>query len=206
MYQCANNSSHLLYAGVDEAGRGPIAGPVVAAAVILPKQHDLTARGLMDSKALSLKQRVHLYPAILRASVAWAVGVSSAREIDTHNILQASLLAMRRALLSLAVQPEAVLVDGLHSPQYPHAPVHAVVRGDQTVAAISAASVVAKVTRDWLMEKWDECYPGYGFAKHKGYPTAYHCKQLVLGVTPLHRRCFGPVRRQLEKEGVLDVN
>jgi len=182
-------------AGVDEAGRGPLAGPVVAAAVILDAARPI--EGLADSKKLSERQRDGLAGLIRERAQAWAVGRAEVEEIDALNILQASLLAMRRAVLALPVQPDRVLVDGNRCPSLPF-PVTAVVKGDATVAAISAASILAKVSRDREMIALDERYPGYGLAGHKGYPTREHLARLdQLGVSPIHRRSFAPVRRVL---------
>ncbi len=182
-------------AGVDEAGRGPLAGPVVAAAVILDAARPIA--GLADSKKLSERQRDGLAGLIRERAQAWAVGRAEVEEIDALNILQASLLAMRRAVLALPVRPDRVLVDGNRCPSLPF-PVTAVVKGDATVAAISAASILAKVSRDREMIALDARYPGYGLAGHKGYPTREHLARLDdLGATPIHRRSFGPVRRVL---------
>lgn len=183
----------LLVAGVDEAGRGPLAGPVVAAAVILDATRPIS--GLADSKKLSAKKRELLAIEIREKSLAWAIGRVDHEQIDRLNILQASLLAMKLAIESLGIAPDQVMVDGNQCPQI-HYPVEAVVRGDQTVAAISAASILAKVARDDEMLMLDSVYPGYGFAKHKGYPTSEHILALeTLGVTPVHRRSFAPVNR-----------
>lgn len=196
--------SKCYVAGVDEAGRGPLAGPVTAAAVILPEgidgEHDLLAQGLTDSKVLSPQKRAGLYSLIVDRAVAWSFGVSSVVEIDQINILQASLLAMRRALDHLDPRPTHVLVDGIHAPVCTYASVQTVIRGDAKIVAISAASIIAKVVRDTLMAVWDAHYPGYGFAQHKGYPTVLHHARLhALGVSPLHRRSFAPVARCLNK-------
>jgi ribonuclease HII len=186
-------------AGVDEAGRGPLAGPVVAAAVILDP--DDPVPGLRDSKQLSPARRETLYVEITRKAIAWAVGRAGVEEIDRLNILQASLLAMRRAVLLLDPAPGRVLVDGTHCPRM-DCPVEAIIGGDGTVAAISAASIIAKVTRDREMVELDRCYPGYGLAKHKGYPSREHLEALQrLGVTPLHRRSYAPVRKLLNTRG-----
>ena len=159
-------------AGVDEAGRGPIAGPVVAACVVLPPRHTLT--GIADSKQLTPAQREALYDAITRHALAWAIGLASPREIERYNILQASLLAMRRAVLALPIPPQRVLVDGKHAiPNLP-LPQQAVVGGDALEESIAAASIVAKVARDRIMRELDRLYPRYGFAQHKGYPTPLH--------------------------------
>ena len=184
-------------AGVDEAGRGPLAGPVVAAAVILdPARH---IAGLKDSKQLSPAQREILAVEIRSRSLAWAVAWADHEEIDRLNILQASLLAMARAVAALALEPSQVWVDGNRCPPVPQA-VTAIVKGDSKVPAISAASILAKVERDAAMCRLDAIYPGYGFAVHKGYPTPAHLAALdAHGVCAVHRRTFGPVRRCLEK-------
>lgn len=185
----------VLVCGVDEAGRGPLAGPVSAAAVILDPEHSIA--GLADSKKLSEKQRDRLAPVIRERALAWAVAHAEVEEIDRLNILQATLLAMRRAVLALHIQPQQVLVDGLHCPQT-GIPSQAIVRGDSKVAAISAASILAKTARDALMLQLHEQYPHYGFAEHKGYPTAAHLAALrVHGVSAVHRRSFRPVRELL---------
>jgi len=188
------NISRALITGVDEVGRGPLAGPVVAAAVILPAQHSLN--GLTDSKKLTEKQRVRLAAEIQQQAIGWALGRAEVAEIDSINILQASLLAMQRAVLALPVITEQVLVDGNHCPSLPATyQVEAIIKGDSTVPAISAASIIAKVTRDAEMVALDAEFPGYGFAQHKGYPTPAHRAALkTLGVTPIHRRSFAPVQ------------
>jgi len=178
-------------AGSDEVGRGPLAGPVFAAAVILDPNQPI--EGLRDSKKLSEKKREALYEVIQSKALSYAVAQASPKEIDEYNILQASLLAMKRAVLDLSVVPTHVLVDGNRLPDLPM-PATAIIRGDQTEAAIQAASILAKVTRDRLMVKLDEQYPGYGFARHKGYPTKAHREALTrLGVTDIHRLTFKPV-------------
>jgi ribonuclease HII len=187
----------LLVAGVDEVGRGPLAGPVVAAAVILDPARPIV--GLADSKKLSEARREALAPIIREQALAWALGRAEVEEIDAINILQASLLAMRRAVLALSVAPEFALIDGNRCPKLP-CPAEAVVKGDSRVAAISAASIIAKVARDHEMVALDAQYPGYGLAGHKGYPSPAHLAALQqLGVTPIHRRSFAPVRRLLEE-------
>jgi ribonuclease HII len=187
-----------LLCGVDEAGRGPLAGPVVAAAVILDPAHAIT--GLADSKQLSARRREELAVAIRSQARAWAVASASVEEIDALNILQATLLAMRRAVAGLAVAPELVLVDGLHCPAL-DAPTRGIVNGDATVAEISAASILAKVTRDAEMQLLHSLHPQYGFDRHKGYPTAAHVAALrAHGVSAAHRRSFAPVRRVIEGE------
>ena len=182
-------------AGVDEVGRGPLAGPVVAAAVILDPHHPI--EGLADSKALSEKARLRLDERVRNHALAWAIGRAEVEEIDQINILQASLLAMRRAVLALRPQPQHALIDGNRCPDLPCSS-EAIIKGDQSVAAISAASIIAKVSRDQEMVEMDELYPGYGFISHKGYPTKLHMASLWrLGVTPIHRRSFGPVKKVL---------
>ena len=189
-----NDTVGHIVAGVDEVGRGPLAGDVIAAAVILP-DHPLA--GLTDSKALSASRRATLFEMIRNEAKSWALGRSSVAEIDELNILQASLLAMRRAVESLALQPTLVLVDGNRLPQWPYE-ARAIVKGDLKEPAISAASIVAKVVRDREMVELDRRYPGYGLATHKGYPTRAHLAALkALGMSPIHRRSFGPVKRLL---------
>lgn len=178
--------------GVDEAGRGPLAGPVFAAAVMLADPSPI--HGLADSKKLTAKRRDVLAGEIKRHALAWAIASATVEEIDEMNILQASLLAMRRAVLALAVQPAAIMVDGIHVPKV-NMPAQAVVQGDASVPAISAASILAKVARDALMLELHGLYPDYGFDRHKGYGTALHMAALRrLGATPAHRRSFAPVR------------
>ena len=182
----------LLVAGVDEAGRGPLAGPVCAAAVILDPRRPIA--GLDDSKRLSPARRAELEPEIQVRSLAWSLAFASAVEIDRLNILQATLLAMRRAVLALDPSPVRVLVDGNRCPNLDR-PARAIVGGDGLIPAIAAASILAKVARDRLMERLDLDYPGYGFARHQGYPTAEHREALVrLGPCAEHRRSFAPVR------------
>ena len=189
-------SSDSIVAGVDEVGRGPLAGDVVAAAVILG---DSPPAGLTDSKALSPRQRERLAETIRSEAVAWSLGRATVAEIDELNILQASLLAMRRAVEALSLQPSLVLVDGNHLPRWSYE-ARAVIKGDLSEPAISAASIVAKVTRDSEMVILDDLYPGYGFAAHKGYPTKAHLAALAsLGVSPGHRQSFGPVKRLLAR-------
>ena len=183
-------------AGVDEVGRGPLAGPVVAAAVILDPQRPVA--GLKDSKKLSERRREALALEIRERALAWSLGRAEVEDIDRINILQASLLAMQRAVEGLGVTPQLVLVDGNRCPPLQVA-ARAVVKGDDRVAAISAASILAKVSRDREMVELDERYPGYGLAQHKGYPSKLHLEALQrLGVTPIHRRSYAPVRRLLE--------
>jgi len=181
--------------GVDEAGRGPLAGPVVAAAVILDPKRPIA--GLDDSKKLSEKKRLQLAEEIRRTAIAWAVAEASVEEIDQINILQASLLAMCRAVEQLSVPPESALVDGNKCPRLA-IPVEAIVKGDGKIASIAAASILAKTMRDAKMRALHEHYPHYGFDRHMGYPTAAHFAALrVHGASPVHRRTFGPVAEQL---------
>jgi ribonuclease HII len=179
-------------AGVDEVGRGPLAGPVVAAAVILDPARPIA--GLADSKTLSARRREALAAAVRDSALAWALGRAEVAEIDALNILQASLLAMRRAVAALTRAPRLALIDGNRCPELPCAAL-ALIGGDRRVAVISAASILAKVARDAEMVELDACYPGYGLAGHKGYPTAAHRAALLrLGPSPVHRCSFGPVR------------
>lgn len=188
----------MYIAGVDEVGRGPLAGPVVTAAVILNPNKPIP--GLRDSKQLSEKQREKFSEIIQEAALCFAYGRAEVEEIDQLNILQASLLAMRRAVLNLSISPEEVWVDGNYCPVLPY-PVKSIIRGDQTVPAISAASILAKVKRDREMVEWDRCYPGYGLAQHKGYPTKTHLEAIQqYGVSAIHRKSFGPVKSQLNKK------
>ena len=188
-------------AGVDEVGRGPLAGPVVAAAVILRPDCDI--RGLTDSKQLSAATRARLTQLIMARASAWAIAWADAAEIDALNILGASMLAMRRAVDRLGVAPDHVQVDGNRCPRLARTcTVEALVGGDASVPAISAASILAKTWRDACMERLEQRYPGYGFARHKGYPTAAHRETLLrLGPCAAHRRSFGPVARLLDGGG-----
>jgi ribonuclease HII len=182
----------LYTAGIDEAGRGPLAGPVVAAAVILDPARPVS--GLKDSKMLTAADRERLAAEIQASALAWGVGAADHEEIDRFNILQATHLAMLRAVAALTQRPELVLVDGNRSPSF-GVMTRTVIGGDATVAAISAASIVAKVTRDALMISMAERYPGYGFEQHKGYATDLHRDALIrLGPSPIHRMTFAPVR------------
>jgi ribonuclease HII len=182
----------VLVAGVDEAGRGPLAGPVCAAAVILDPARPVA--GVADSKTLTHTRREALDAEIRERSLAWAIAWASAEEIDRINILQASLLAMQRAVAALAVRPVRVLVDGNRCPDL-DCETRAVIGGDGSVLSIGAASILAKVARDRLMCELDLRFPGYGFAGHKGYPTRSHIEALRrLGPCTEHRRSFGPVR------------
>ena len=184
-----------IIAGVDEAGRGPLAGPVCAAAVVLDPERPI--EGLNDSKKLSAKKREALEPVIKERARAWAVAWGSVEEIDSLNILEATLLAMRRAVEGLGITPDLVLVDG-NRPPHLAVPVETIVKGDAKVPAISAASILAKTARDRLMTEAAQTYPGYGFEVHAGYGTKRHLEALkTLGVTPLHRRSFEPVKSML---------
>jgi len=185
-----------LVAGVDEAGRGPLAGSVVAAAVILDARYPID--GLADSKQLSAAQRDVLEIEIKQRAHAWAIAEATSREVDEINILQASLLAMKRALLALAHKPWQVLIDGNRLPDLDGYRMRAVIRGDALEPCISAASILAKTHRDRQMLALDRQYPEYQFARHKGYPTALHRELLKKhGVSPVHRRSFAPVRELL---------
>ncbi|WP_320836836.1 ribonuclease HII [Zhongshania sp.] len=187
-----------LTAGVAEVGRGPLCGDVVTAAVILDPARPIS--GLNDSKKLTEKRREALFVEIQEKALSFCIARASVAEIDEINILQASLLAMHRAVAGLSIQPEYVLVDGNKVPKWPYK-AEAVVKGDSRVPAIAAASILAKVTRDREMIALDGVYPGYGMAGHKGYPTKVHMEALQrLGVTPIHRRSYAPVRAMLESE------
>ncbi len=189
------DADQKLICGVDEAGRGPLAGPVFAAAVILDPTRPV--EGLRDSKKLSEAQRNALAEQIKNRALAWSVAQCSVQEIDSLNILQASMLAMRRAVEGLSVQPTLALIDGNRCPVMPVRS-EAIVKGDDKVAAISAASILAKTARDALLIALHETYPHYAFDQHKGYPTALHLERLKLhGVSPVHRRSYAPVRNLL---------
>lgn len=185
-----------LIAGVDEVGRGPLVGAVVTAAVILDPARPIV--GLADSKKLSEKRREALYEEIVAKALCWSLGRAEPEEIDRLNILHATMLAMQRAVAGLSLVPDMVLIDGNRCPVLPMRS-QAVVKGDSRVAEISAASILAKVTRDREMIELDRLFPEYGFAQHKGYPTAFHLEKLAaLGATQHHRCSFAPVRRTLE--------
>jgi ribonuclease HII len=192
-------AGHVHIAGVDEAGMAPLAGPVVAAAVVLPRSYKL--KGLDDSKkVLDPERRCQLAEAVKRDAVVWGVGRAEVEEVDQLNIYHAGLLAMRRAVEALALIPDFVLVDARRIPHCP-APQRGIIHGDALSASIAAASMIAKTTRDALMAEYDMQYPGYGFAVHKGYPTPQHEEALrTLGACPLHRRSFAPVREALGLE------
>jgi ribonuclease HII len=190
----------ILVAGIDEAGRGPIAGEVFASAVILDQGCDIT--GIVDSKKLSSNVRDRLCKEIKAAAISWAVSSASVAEIDQINILQASMLAMKRAIALLDVRPDLVLVDGNHVPSGIDIEVQSIIRGDQTEKVISAASIVAKVARDGRMMELHEQFPQWMFDSHKGYPTKQHIEIINdIGVTPYHRRTFAPVKRVIELQG-----
>jgi ribonuclease HII len=187
----------ILVAGVDEAGRGPIAGEVFAAAVILDK--DCEIAGIVDSKKLSSNARDRLCKEIKSAAISWAVSFATVAEIDQMNILQASMLAMKRAVALLNERPDLVLVDGNHVPGGMDIEVRSIIRGDQTEKVISAASIIAKVARDGRMRGLHEQFPQWMFDAHKGYPTKRHIEIIKdIGLTPYHRRTFGPVKRVIE--------
>ena len=186
----------ILIAGVDEVGRGPLAGPVVAAAGILDPANPIA--GLADSKKLTEKRREALSLEIKEKALAWSIARAEVEEIDRINILQASLLAMKRAVETLSHSPELALIDGNHCPEL-DCRMEAIIKGDSKEPAISAASILAKVARDNEMVEMEQAYPGYGFAKHKGYPTQQHRDAILkLGITPIHRRSYAPVQRMLE--------
>ena len=188
--------AHLLTCGVDEAGRGPWAGPVTAAAVILDPKRPIA--GLTDSKKLSEAARDRLAPEIRERALAWAVAEASPEEIDRLNIREATFLAMTRAIASLSAKPGAILIDGNALPKNLPAPARAIVKGDLTEPAISAASILAKTHRDAQMKAFCAAHPGYGFSQHKGYGTAAHAEALArLGPCAIHRMSFAPVRAAL---------
>ncbi len=190
------HSGYRYIAGTDEAGRGPLAGPVVAAAVILhPGQ---TIAGVNDSKKISERQRETLFPTIMAEAYAVAVGICDHDEIDRLNILRASLEAMRRAITSLPVSPDFILIDGTFKVAL-ELPQRTIIKGDSLSTSIAAASIIAKVTRDRLMVEYDALYPGYGFAGHKGYPSAAHREAVArLGPCPIHRKSFKGVKEQVK--------
>ena len=188
---------NYLVAGVDEAGRGPLAGPVVAAAVILDPLRPID--GLADSKILSERQRDSLFEIIKAVALSWSVGIASVEEIDEFNILQATLLAMQRAVNGLAIQPDKVLIDGNRLPDL-LIPAQAIVKGDSKVKAISAASILAKVERDSIMVDYHQKYPDFSFHLHKGYGTGQHITEIEqFGILPIHRKTFNPVKTLLSQ-------
>ncbi|MCF3128211.1 ribonuclease HII [Acinetobacter soli] len=191
--------TNLFVAGVDEAGRGPLVGSVVAAAVILDPDHPIA--GLNDSKKLTEKKREKLFIEIQEKALAWSIAEATHTEIDELNILQATFLAMRRAVDGLQQQPMKVIVDGNQIPKGMTIACEAIVGGDATHAEISAASILAKVTRDRQMVELDQKYPLFGFAKHKGYPTKAHFEAIAqYGVIDEHRRSYAPVKRALSQD------
>jgi ribonuclease HII len=194
-----------LFAGVDEAGRGPLAGPVVAAVVVLRDGQIID--GVRDSKKLTARRRADLYTQIKSEAADWAVGIAVVDEIDRLNILGGTMLAMRRAIDSLQLMPQSLLIDGNQLPDLPPAfasLTQTLVGGDDICPAIGAASILAKVDRDRMMEELHNQYPGYGFDRHKGYPTVAHRQALIeLGVTPVHRMSFRPVREAAEAAGLI---
>ncbi|MES2624545.1 MAG: ribonuclease HII [Pseudomonadota bacterium] len=193
---CLTGNLSQFIAGVDEVGRGPLAGDVVAAVVILDQAHGI--KGLADSKQLTPERREELYEEIKSRAIAFAVARASVAEIDQINILQASFLAMRRAVEALQRKPDFIYVDGNRCPRWSYTS-EAVVKGDSKIASIAAASILAKVTRDREMQDLDKTYPGYGLAQHKGYPTAFHLQALQeLGPCAIHRRTFRPVAELLQ--------
>lgn len=185
----------MLICGIDEAGRGPLAGPVVAAAVVLDPLQPV--QGLDDSKKLTSIRRNELAVEIKQKAKAWTIASADVDEIDNLNILYASMLAMKRCVEALLIIPTLVMVDGPYCPEINY-PVKAVIKGDRKIPAISAASILAKVARDMEMTALDKKYPGYGFSSHKGYPTRAHIRALrELGISPIHRKSFTPVRNML---------
>ena len=188
-------TQNILVAGVDEAGRGPLAGPVVAAAVILDPLKPI--EGLADSKILSERKRDSLFDIIKIYALSWSVGMASVEEIDEFNILQATLLAMQRAVNGLAIQPDEALIDGNRLPDL-LIPAQAIIKGDSKVQAISAASILAKVERDKIMVDYHKKYPDFSFHLHKGYGTGQHLSEIgQFGFLPIHRKSFNPVRTMI---------
>lgn len=189
----------FIVAGVDEAGRGPLAGPVFAAAVVLNPMRPIV--GLADSKTLSESKRDSLYPIIKEAALSWSIAQASVEEIDRLNILQATLLAMKRAVDGLPIRPDQVLIDGNRLPDL-SIPAQAIVKGDSKVQAISAASILAKVERDKLMVDYHRCYPEFSFHVHKGYGTKQHLAEIgQYGFLDVHRKTFNPVKTMLREQG-----
>lgn len=195
-YESACRDRYTVVCGIDEAGRGPLAGPVVAGAVVLPR--DFTDEILTDSKKLSEKKREQLYERLTTSmNIDWCIALATVEEIDEFNILRATHLAMRRAAEGLKQRPGYCLIDGLPVPGFP-LPSEGIVKGDAKSLSIAAASIIAKVGRDRMMVKLDSEYPGYGFAKHKGYGTKQHCKAIVeQGPCAAHRKSFAPIRQMM---------
>ena len=187
-----------LVAGVDEVGVGPLAGPVISAVVILPKEHNI--KNIRDSKKLSHRQRETLYDEITAVAIDWSVGRAEVEEIDKFNILQATKASMLRAVSTLKVKPDKIFVDGSRPPLFQYSS-QAVIDGDKHIPVISAASIIAKVTRDREMMEMEKLYPGYGFARHKGYGTVQHKQALMeLGFCPIHRKSFEPIKSMYLKQ------
>lgn len=185
----------MLIAGVDESGCGSLVGSVIAAAVIFTSFQVKLVPGLADSKILNTKKRLKLYQDIKKHTLNWSLGYSSVEEIDHLNILQARLLAIKRAIYNLSIKPDLVLIDGNRSPDLKNIFYQCLIKGDKTVPIISAASIMAKVIRDYYISIIDSVYPEYGFSSHKGYPTNFHIKQLYLyGPTLFHRKSFAPIK------------
>ena len=197
-------TQNILLAGVDEAGRGPLAGPVVAAAVILDPLKPI--EGLADSKILSERKRDSLFDIIKIYALSWSVGMASVEEIDEFNILQATLLAMQRAVNGLAIQPDEALIDGNRLPNL-LIPAQAIIKGDSKVKAISAASILAKVERDKIMVDYHKKYPDFSFHLHKGYGTGQHLSEIgQFGFLPIHRKTFNPVRTMILQQKSKQIN
>lgn len=198
------NLGYKLIGGVDEAGRGPLAGPVVAACVVIGPDFKIDSTELElinDSKKLSAKNREKLFSIIKEKALAVEIGLADNFEIDKINILQASFLAMRRAIKKLKIEPDYILVDGNFKIPKLEKPQEAIIGGDGKVWAIAAASIIAKVSRDWLMTEIDKKYPNYEFAKHKGYGTKLHLEKIMeFGPCPIHRMSFAPIRKKSEKK------
>jgi ribonuclease HII len=199
-YHLIKSTQNFLVAGVDEAGRGPLAGPVVAAAVILDPLRPI--EGLADSKTLSERKRDSLFEMIKVAALSWSFGLASFDEIDEFNILQATLLAMQRAVNGLTIKPDRVLIDGNRLPSL-LIPALAIVKGDSKVKVISAASILAKVERDRIMVGYHKKYPDYSFHLHKGYGTQLHINEIKqFGVLPIHRKTFNPIKTMIIQQRI----
>ena len=197
LFETDSQDDMRLPAGIDEAGRGPLAGPVYAAAVILNPLNPI--EGLKDSKKLTPAEREALAPIIQERSLAWSVGFATVEEIDSMNILEATLLAMKRAVLGLSIRPTILLIDGNRMPHMPYR-IRTIIKGDDRVPEISAASILAKTAHDALFKRYAKEYPGYGFEHHMGYGTAEHMAAIErLGVLPIHRKTFEPIASRLAK-------